>query len=75
MKFIKSELRAIGGVKSKIITIANGIVAPAIQGILRPHLVLVRSERYPMSGSLIAFHRLHKIKAPVIQRTSNPTTA
>ena len=69
------EFRAIGGVKSKIITIAKGMVATAIQGILRPHLLFVLSERYPIRGSFMAFHKLQIIKPVVIHKTSTPTIA
>ena len=62
------------GVNNIIITIANGIVAPIIHGTLRPHLLFVRSERYPIIGSLNAFQILQKTNAKLTSKTGSLTT-
>ena len=50
------------------IIIDSGIIDAIIQGILRPYLVFVRSDKYPKRGSLKAFQTDHIIK-PIAMRT------
>jgi len=61
----------LGGVQSKTLTMSRGKIAAKINGFLRPHFVLVRSDSAPKSGSLIAFHIDQITKAIVIKTTFN----
>jgi len=66
---------SVGGVHNNTITMHNGIIDAIMYGVLLPHLVFVRSDKAPNSGSLIAFQMLHNINPSVIRLTSKPTTA
>jgi len=57
---VKNSLPPAGSGGNQIImyTIIIGIEPNIINGFLRPHLVFARSERYPINGSLKAFHEI-----------------
>ena len=65
----------IGGVNNKQNIIAIGTKETITQGRRRPHLVCVRSEKYPKIGSLKLFHIDQNKNPNDIKIMSSPTTA
>jgi hypothetical protein len=64
----------VGGVNVNTNINRSGIIPPTIQGFLLPYLDFVRSDKAPMTGSLMAFQTAQIINAKTIKIIFNPTT-